>query len=115
MLSEKLARISLLCAFACSSPAKPAIPADPAAPAGSATSASEPAGVTTTAAEGPGLGQTCGDDDSCAKGTCVAYSGIAGPKGPQFKTCEIKCTGGGACPDGTKCIVVADGPGAVCR
>ena len=76
------------------------------------------AGSATTPATGPKMGEKCGDGDSCAAGlTCVSYYGIAGAKGPQFKSCEIKC---GAeekspCPDGTKCTTIADGPGQVCR
>ena len=65
---------------------------------------------------GPGIGENCGDGDKCAKGlTCVSYYGIAGARGPQFKTCEIKCTADAQCPSGTKCVTVADGPGQVCR
>jgi hypothetical protein len=45
----------------------------------------------------------------------VKYYGIAGPRGPQFTSCETKCDGGKACPDGLKCTTIADGPGAVCR
>ena len=85
---------------------------------GSAVSNTEPAGSATTPATAPKMGEKCGDGDSCAAGlTCVSYYGIAGAKGPQFKSCEIKC---GAqekspCPDGTKCTTIADGPGQVCR
>lgn len=62
------------------------------------------------------MGENCGANDKCAKGlTCVAYYGIAGARGPQFKTCEIKCTADAQCPSGTKCVTVADGPGQVCR
>lgn len=61
-------------------------------------------------------GQKCGENDSCPTGLeCVKYYGIAGPKGPQFTSCETKCDGGKACPDGLKCTTIADGPGAVCR
>ena len=64
----------------------------------------------------PGIGENCGDKDACAKGlTCVAYYGIAGARGPQFKTCEIKCTADANCPADHKCITIADGPGQVCR
>jgi hypothetical protein len=116
---SKLSVFSLMFAFACSSPAKPA-PADPSAPSPPATTsapaASSSSGVTTaSAADGPALGQKCGADDSCGKGSCTAYTGLLGPKGPTFKTCEIKCTGGSGCPDGLKCVVIADGPGSVCR
>jgi hypothetical protein len=64
----------------------------------------------------PAQGATCGDDGKCAKGlTCVKYYGFAGPKGPEFKSCEIPCAGGKACPSGQQCVTVADGPGQVCR
>jgi len=64
----------------------------------------------------PGIGETCGDKDACAQGlTCVAYYGIAGARGPQFKSCEIKCQSDANCPAAHKCITIADGPGQVCR
>jgi len=64
----------------------------------------------------PGIGENCGDKDACAQGlTCVAYFGIAGARGPQFKTCEIKCTTDASCPADHKCVTIADGPGQVCR
>ncbi|MEJ7602563.1 MAG: hypothetical protein WKG01_32020 [Kofleriaceae bacterium] len=66
---------------------------------------------------GPELGAPCGANDTCGAGAeCVTYYGIAGPKGPAFKSCEIRCTPNGpACPAGRKCSTVADGPGSVCR
>ena len=70
----------------------------------------------TTPAARPQIGETCGDKDACADGlTCVSYYGIAGPRGPQFKSCEIKCTTTADCPTGHECITIADGPGRVCR
>jgi hypothetical protein len=67
-------------------------------------------------AGGPGIGENCGPNDACAEGlTCVSYYGIAGPRGPQFKSCEIKCQAQTDCPSGTKCVTIADGPGQVCR
>jgi hypothetical protein len=115
----KLSLFSLVLVFACSAPAKPA-PVDPPSSNGSATpvgpGTSAGAGTTTaSAADAPGLGETCGSGDRCGKGSCTAYTGIAGPQGPTFKTCEIKCTQAGGCPDGLKCVVIADGPGSVCR
>ena len=52
----------------------------------------------------------------CTDGTaCIAYFGIAGPQGPEFKTCEIPCSHPGAvCPLGQSCQTIADGPGQVC-
>jgi len=64
---------------------------------------------------GPKLHAKCGPGDACGEGTCVSYYGIAGPRGPQFKTCEIKCDKTTKCPTGTKCSTVADGPGQVCN
>jgi hypothetical protein len=63
------------------------------------------------------LGTPCSDEGTCQPGaSCLSYFGIAGPSGPEFSSCEIPCTGkGDACPDGTKCITIADGPGEVCR
>jgi hypothetical protein len=63
------------------------------------------------------LGQPCGEADACQPGAaCVKYYGIAGPSGPEFKSCEIQCSDPkGTCPGGTKCVTVADGPGQVCR
>jgi len=64
----------------------------------------------------PTQGETCGDDDRCASGlTCVSYYGVAGARGPEFRTCEIPCQGEGSCPDGQRCVTLADGPGPVCR
>lgn len=48
--------------------------------------------------------------------TCVKYYGIAGPRGPQFTSCEVPCEAPDAvCPPGQACITIADGPGRVCR
>lgn len=62
------------------------------------------------------MGENCGEADACAQGLeCVKYYGIAGARGPQFKTCEKKCDKKQTCPSGTSCITIADGPGQVCR
>jgi len=70
-------------------------------------------------ADMPGMGKNCGENDACASGyECVKYYGIAGARGPQFKTCEIRCEKNNeeaVCPKGTHCTTVADGPGQVCR
>jgi len=66
----------------------------------------------------PGMGETCGVHDACAAGlTCITYYGIAGARGPAFKSCEIRCDTSpkAACPKGTSCMTVSDGPGRVCR
>jgi hypothetical protein len=70
----------------------------------------------TPAGTGSAIGQDCGAGDVCANGLeCVKYYGIAGARGPQFKTCEVKCDKKKACPSGTSCVTIADGPGQVCR
>jgi len=68
------------------------------------------------AGNAPARGEPC-PDGACASGlTCVGYYGIAGPNGPKFTSCETPCAGGkDACPDGLRCVTIADGPGAVCR
>lgn len=87
-------------------PTEPAGPA-PGEPSGSGSAAPAPAG--------PKIGDTCGTDDACGEGACVTYYGIAGTRGPQFKSCEIRCDAPGGCPAGRACVQIADGPGAVCR
>lgn len=68
------------------------------------------------------LGAPCGEGDGngnrcpAAGTTCVKYYGIAGPRGPEFSSCEIPCADDkSVCPAGSRCVTVADGPGAVCR
>lgn len=62
------------------------------------------------------LGAPCGDGDRCDGGLeCVKYYGIAGARGPQFKTCERRCDAKKSCPSGERCQTIADGPGQVCR
>ena len=92
---------------------QPATPATtPPPPTQESPSPATPAADTTA----PGIGQKCGAGDLCAPGTeCVSYYGIAGARGPQFKTCEIKCGDKKLCPNGTACKTIADGPGQVCR
>lgn len=75
----------------------------------------EPA-PTEVAIDTSALGTPCAADGSCAAGLlCARYYGIAGPSGPEFSSCEIACDTGQACPAGTACVTIADGPGAVCR
>lgn len=62
------------------------------------------------------LGGDCSSGQSCpAPSACVGYRGIAGARGPTFQTCEIRCDPKTACPTGTRCVRIADGPGEVCR
>jgi hypothetical protein len=104
-------------------PAQPAPPI-PSQPTPTPTTPPPTQGSGTTTAEPapswpkgtPGIGDNCGPNDTCGKGlTCVAYYGIAGARGPQFKTCEIKCKADASCPADHKCVTIADGPGQVCR
>ncbi|MEZ4400423.1 MAG: hypothetical protein R3B06_10415 [Kofleriaceae bacterium] len=61
------------------------------------------------------LGSPCGADGACPTGTtCVTYYGIAGPRGPAFSSCNIRCADQ-PCPAGLTCVTIADGPGQVCQ
>ncbi|MEM7154610.1 MAG: hypothetical protein AAF799_17310 [Myxococcota bacterium] len=88
----------------------PADPSDPQTPA-------DPETPTDPSAGEPGA--TDCDGEPCAPPReCISYYGIAGPRGPEFFACEIRCKGGagkGGCPDGMTCVTIADGPGEVCR
>jgi hypothetical protein len=99
---------------ACSSGSSSSSPPTTTPATGSATQPSTGSG-TTQATTGPGIGEKCGDGDTCGTGSCVKYYGIAGPSGPEFKSCEIRCDDATPCADGRKCVTVADGPGRVCR
>lgn len=127
MLARTLAALVLLLA-AC--PAKPTMKGPPPGGSGSAAgsgsamgSAADPAappatgsGAATSAPRpgAPKIGEPCAAGDACGEGSCVSYRGIAGARGPEFKTCELRCDQG-TCRDGRKCITIADGPGQVCR
>jgi hypothetical protein len=64
----------------------------------------------------PGQGEPCSPTGQCKAGlACVEYYGIAGPRGPKFTSCEIRCGKDGKCPARQSCITIADGPGQVCR
>jgi eight-cysteine-cluster-containing protein len=64
----------------------------------------------------PDQGKPCTADGRCAAGlSCSSFYGIAGPRGPQLTSCEIRCAGGSRCPNGQRCVTIADGPGQVCR
>ncbi len=72
--------------------------------------------VTDQSAPKGGVSGKCGDKVCTPPQQCLEYYGIAGPRGPKFQTCEIPCRPAkGGCPDGTKCVTIADGPGSVCR
>jgi hypothetical protein len=105
----QFARITALVMLAaCTSPPPPASPTAAAVPV--------PLPPGTPATGNDQLGSSCGDAQKCAApAECVSYYGIAGPRGPEFKSCEVKCDETSACPDGTTCTTVADGPGRVCR
>lgn len=73
----------------------------------------------------PPLPQPSEPEASCATmqceppTTCVEYYGIAGPSGPKFVSCEIRCDPThkkkSGCPEDMSCVTIADGPGSVCR
>jgi hypothetical protein len=116
MLARTLA--ALLLVAACSGPQSPT-PPPPGGPGpgtepapGPGPGAPPPPGPSSSA---PKLGEPCGPGDACGEGSCVTYYGIAGPRGPAFKSCEIRCDAQGKCAGDRKCITVADGPGQVCR
>lgn len=98
-----------------SPPPQSGAPTEPAGPAPGEPARSGSGGSAAPAPAGPKIGDTCGANDACGEGTCVTYYGIAGPRGPQFKSCEIRCDGQGGCSGGRACVQIADGPGAVCR
>jgi hypothetical protein len=107
-------RILLGLAFVLGCSSKNPQPAPPPPPHGSDTGSGSD--TTQTGGGGPGISEKCGDADACAAGLeCVHYRGIAGAAGPEFKTCEKKCTDDKSCPEGRHCATVADGPGRVCR
>jgi uncharacterized protein YjbJ (UPF0337 family) len=106
-------------AVAAAPPSKPSAPTQPApaAPAPAPTAPAKPAPATPSPNLLSALGQPCGAGDQCVAGTtCKSYYGIAGPAGPEFKSCEVPCDRASkACPAGSTCVTVADGPGSVCR
>ena len=72
----------------------------------------------TTVVAKPKQAEPCDENGKCAHGlTCVRYYGVAGARGPQMTSCEIRCGGKTKhhCPYGQTCTTVADGPGQVCR
>ena len=102
--------------FGCSSSSSPQPATQPAAPTPPAPKAAPPATPPAAGGGAPGVGQTCGSADECAPGLeCIKFYGVAGARGPQFKSCEIRCGADKMCPTGTACKTVADGPGQVCR
>ncbi len=94
----------------------PASPAEPAPPAEPVPVPEVPATPVPEVPSTANRGESCTAPVQCAAGlTCVQYFGIAGPSGPRFGSCETSCVDSAPCPDGLKCITIADGPGAVCR
>ena len=88
-------------------PATPATPATPETPA-----PGDPAPAN------PGTGAVCGNKTCAADEECISYYGVAGPAGPKFQECGIRCkagSGNGGCPAGKTCTTISDGPGPVCR
>jgi hypothetical protein len=99
-------------------PAADTTPPKPTNPPATPAETPKPGGNPAPAAAGlpDKAGAPC-DDRGCGGGyQCISYYGIAGPKGPQFKSCEIPCAkASDKCPKGTTCTTIADGPGRVCR
>jgi hypothetical protein len=109
-------RFAFVLLAACGSSTSTSPPASPPPASPPPPSNTEPTPPADPKAVGPALGQPCGDGDACGEGaTCVSYYGIAGPRGPEFKSCEIKCKADDSCPAAHRCTTVADGPGQVCR
>jgi hypothetical protein len=98
-------------------PAEPAEMAEPVEPAEPAEPAPEGDGAAERELPLPGQGMPCTGDGRCAEGlACLSYYGVAGPQGPKFSSCELSCMNRpDVCPEGQRCIVIADGPGQVCR
>ena len=104
--------------FACDKSGSP----PPGASAGSSAGPSEtpPADPVVQTPPEPAAPATvaCGDKTCGVGEECISYYGIAGPRGPEFHECGIRCKQGapnGGCADGKKCQTIADGPGPVCR
>jgi hypothetical protein len=73
-------------------------------------------GCATNGVAKPKQGEPCDANGNCARGlTCLRYYGVAGARGPELTSCEIKCGDDGKCPKGQTCTTIADGPGQVCR
>lgn len=91
-------------------------PAPPAAEAPSSQTAPVVAKAEPTPPKTRQQGTACDEAGKCDPGlTCIKYYGIAGARGPEFSSCEIRCGAGQKCPAGQQCTTVADGPGSVCR
>jgi hypothetical protein len=104
--------------FACDKQGAPPPGASGGGTAGNTVVENPPAPVEAKPVEGPKNLVACGDK-TCSEGEeCISYYGIAGPRGPQFHECGIRCKQGApndGCADGKKCTTIADGPGPVCR
>ncbi|MDC0741060.1 hypothetical protein [Polyangium mundeleinium] len=87
--------------------------ANPENPANPAPTANPTNGEASTQPGASCGGRTCGAGESCA-----SYYGVAGPRGPMFHECVVRCRRGapnGGCPAGQRCTTISDGPGEVCR
>jgi hypothetical protein len=62
------------------------------------------------------LNSTCPDNDECPAGLePVTFYGVAGPQGPEFCWCSIRCADDpNVCPNATRCTTLADGPSDIC-
>jgi hypothetical protein len=93
---------------------KPESPPAPPQPVETMPVKVEPPPVVDAGAAVITLGMPC-LDGKCAEGlTCMRYYGVAGPRGPEFSSCERPCEGS-KCPAGESCTTISDGPGRVCR
>ena len=113
----KLALALILLAAACSSKSPTPSPTPTPTPTPDPSPTPTPTPTPPAPDAATTAGDKCGDKPACvAPATCVSYFGIAGARGPEFHSCEIKCTPKGSdCPTGKKCTTIADGPGSVCR
>lgn len=110
-----MTRIALLCLVAACSgsgsntpPPTPTPTPNTPAPTGGETAPPPPLDVAQ-------LGSACGSGDTCAAPMeCVKYFGVAGAKGGQLSSCEVRCEKE-TCPEHSHCATIADGPGRVCR
>src|SRR5262245_55158858 len=113
-----MSKLVLVLLVACKNP--PATPDPTPAPTPTPTPAPAPEPAPAPApAPDPNAGKQampCNAGQCDAGLTCVEYYGIAGPSGPKFTSCEIRCAAKGPrCPEGQACTTIMDGPGEVCR
>ncbi|MFO0635626.1 MAG: hypothetical protein U0168_22510 [Nannocystaceae bacterium] len=57
----------------------------------------------------------CGGKQAPTAASAWSTTASPAPAVLGFTSCEWRCNKGQACPEGTSCTTIADGPGAVCR